>query len=667
LFVGSVAGPHSPAVPRTMIQRWGRVLCVVACAASCMFALSFLPVSWSLHQLSITAPRLPTPASGKWGTRLSACLLDSRHAAPVPGRRQFPASSLFAFATTVSSSALLIIPLLILALLLGTGLVLLWNPGLRRTLRVIRMLVPMFMEYQLLAWRTRNETEKVQRMAFDAFHEAWAQAPLQLCLDLRGFYVKIGQIMAGSFPDALPKPYEKALALLLEEVPPQPFDIIRHVVEEEYDCPLHAVFAEFDEVPLGSASVGQAHRARLIDGSQVVVKVQYPDVEKNFRMDFSTIIRIFEAVNPEMVGPLRKQEDIFNSEFDYRLEAAHLRRMCDDVQPFCTTRGLNVGFPTPWDDVHPKRSFTPNGKSLITRRVLVTDLCPGRSVEKIGDEVVAQIARMRGTTAAALNEECSRSIADPKFAETLLSFAGPNEWQVEAIRGFQNCCSAALGWKAQASLPNGPQLMRRIYDVYGYMLFERRCFNPDAHAGNVLLDEQTSRISLIDYGQVLDISETECLALAYLIVGLNAHHEALVREAYVLCGNDITWKGPGGKLGMRPPPDWCCMAIAEMHFGGMPGLASGMKAFGFASIAEAMGPKMAEVVEIHRTPPAYMFFQRAVQCLNGVANKVGALGIPPAKLLFPTALKFVQERGLPTEDLNAACLYLAQFKWDASV
>ena len=221
---------------------------------------------------------------------------------------------------------------LVIVGLLATLFLLVWsatqNPGIFRTLRVLRMLVPMFFEYQLLRWRTSRESESVQRLAFDAYHEAWAQTPLQVCLELRGFYVKVGQWMSG-FPGALPKPYEKALAILLEAVPPQPLATIQRVIETEYGCPMHSVFAQFDETPLGSASVGQVHRAQLLNGSDVVVKVQYPGVEANFRMDFATIMAIFSLVNPELVAPLRKQEEIFNTEFDYRLEAAHLRRMCD--------------------------------------------------------------------------------------------------------------------------------------------------------------------------------------------------------------------------------------------------------------------------------------------------------------------------------------------------
>ena len=76
------------------------------------------------------------------------------------------------------------------------------------------------------------------------------------------------------------------------------------------------------------------HGATLHDGTEVVVKVQYPEVEKNFRMDFRTIMAVFRVVNKVLIEPLEAMYDGFTAEFDYRLEAAHLREMYDQV-PLC--------------------------------------------------------------------------------------------------------------------------------------------------------------------------------------------------------------------------------------------------------------------------------------------------------------------------------------------
>ena len=64
-------------------------------------------------------------------------------------------------------------------------------------------------------------------------------------------------------PDLLPDAYGRSLKVLQTEVPPKPFRVIKGIVERELGCALGDAFATFDEAPLGSASIGQVHRATL--------------------------------------------------------------------------------------------------------------------------------------------------------------------------------------------------------------------------------------------------------------------------------------------------------------------------------------------------------------------------------------------------------------------
>ena len=90
-------------------------------------------------------------------------------------------------------------------------------------------------------------------------------------------FIKLAQALsnrADLLPEALIDEFEK----LQSNVPPFPVEEARQLIEQELGHPLDEVFVEFDNVPIGSASIGQVHRARLHGGEEVVVKIQRPGV-----------------------------------------------------------------------------------------------------------------------------------------------------------------------------------------------------------------------------------------------------------------------------------------------------------------------------------------------------------------------------------------------------
>jgi len=111
---------------------------------------------------------------------------------------------------------------------------------------------------------------------------------------LRGSWVKLGQFAALRY-DVLPEPWRAGLASLQDRVEPQPFERIRARVELELGAPLETLFSEFDPVPLGTASLAQAHRARLPGGEEVAVKVQHPGLEEALPGDLALLRRLTAA------------------------------------------------------------------------------------------------------------------------------------------------------------------------------------------------------------------------------------------------------------------------------------------------------------------------------------------------------------------------------------
>ena len=116
-------------------------------------------------------------------------------------------------------------------------------------------------------------------------------APVRLRMsfeELGPTFVKLGQLLA-SRPDLIPEEYCIEFQRLHDRVEPVSFSEIKKVIEDQYKVELHEVFPEFDEVPLASASIAQVHKAKLLDGTEVVVKVQRPGIAKTISEDLGVL------------------------------------------------------------------------------------------------------------------------------------------------------------------------------------------------------------------------------------------------------------------------------------------------------------------------------------------------------------------------------------------
>ncbi len=145
--------------------------------------------------------------------------------------------------------------------------------------------------------------------------------------ELKGAALKLGQALAMD-PDALPEEARSVVAKLLSQAPQRmDFAQVAAVVREELGQAPGALFASFDEEPMAAASLGQVHAARLHDGREVVVKVQYPGVDKALENDLANaavLVRGF-ALTGETLDGRAYYDEMRRSllrELDYREEAA---------------------------------------------------------------------------------------------------------------------------------------------------------------------------------------------------------------------------------------------------------------------------------------------------------------------------------------------------------
>ncbi len=99
--------------------------------------------------------------------------------------------------------------------------------------------------------------------------------------------IKLGQTLA-TRPDLVGEEAARDLLRLQDALPPLPYPIIRERIEASFGRPLEALFAEFEQVPVGAASIAQVHRAITADGRRVAVKVLRPGVESDFARAIDT-------------------------------------------------------------------------------------------------------------------------------------------------------------------------------------------------------------------------------------------------------------------------------------------------------------------------------------------------------------------------------------------
>ncbi|MBA3671472.1 MAG: AarF/ABC1/UbiB kinase family protein [Gemmatimonadaceae bacterium] len=147
-------------------------------------------------------------------------------------------------------------------------------------------------------------------------------------IELGPAFVKLGQVLS-TRPDLLPEPYIRELESLQDDVGPIPLAEVEATIESELGARISKLFEYFDEKPLGTASLGQVHGARLRDGREVVVKVQRPGIRAALADDlvfFRELAGFLDAHSSvgsriDTVGVIDQLERALADELDYRTEA----------------------------------------------------------------------------------------------------------------------------------------------------------------------------------------------------------------------------------------------------------------------------------------------------------------------------------------------------------
>ena len=174
--------------------------------------------------------------------------------------------------------------------------------------------------------------------------------------DLGVTFIKFGQILS-TRADLLPAAYVAEFSKLQDAAPPVSYDAVARVIQDELGAPPEEIFAEFEHTPRASASIGQAHAARLKDGTRVIVKVQRPHVEALVERDLEVLadlahfaarrVQWIEAYDP--VSLVEEFAYTLRNELDYTREGQNAdrirRNFADDAAIYVPK--VNWEFTTP--------------------------------------------------------------------------------------------------------------------------------------------------------------------------------------------------------------------------------------------------------------------------------------------------------------------------------
>lgn len=182
---------------------------------------------------------------------------------------------------------------------------------------------------KFIPWKKDKKTESLSR---------WERVR-KVLEELGPTFIKLGQIMSNR-PDLLPKELIYELEKLQDSVPQFSGKDAQKLVENELGKPIYETFKNFETCPIASASVSQVHRAELIDGEEIVVKVQRPGIEHIIEIDLEIMLHFANLTEKYIKGMdilspinvIKEFEKSIKKEIDFTIEASNIERFGRNFQ-----------------------------------------------------------------------------------------------------------------------------------------------------------------------------------------------------------------------------------------------------------------------------------------------------------------------------------------------
>eukprot|EP01112_Ceratiomyxa_fruticulosa_P021296 TRINITY_DN7434_c0_g4_i1.p1 TRINITY_DN7434_c0_g4~~TRINITY_DN7434_c0_g4_i1.p1 ORF type:complete len:536 (+),score=101.24 TRINITY_DN7434_c0_g4_i1:108-1715(+) len=479
-------------------------------------------------------------------------------------------------------------------------------------------MLPIFAHYKYTSWYYKGMPDEVVDQKFNELHGKYAQDVLDLILKMRGLYIKMGQV-AATRTDFTPKPYADKLKILFDAVPSSPGSEMRQIVCDGLGIEkIEDKFSWFNDKAIGAASISQVHEAKLLDGTDVVVKIQYPDVKYICKADFQVAKQFVRIVMPEALSAFDEIEKQLMSEFDFVREGNSLEKIYNNIMPNYS------------DSVVVPRPFP----GLVSKDVLVMEKL--HDGVKLVDGIIEQytsIAKANGLTFDDVKDRAIKEMKEGKARKM------PSAWQiwlyVQYLRTKNTVANCGImlynvlfgqyfGKKTYYEKIKPPinhiHLIDTLVKVHGHEIFVDGVFNADSHPGNILL-LPSGKLGLIDYGQVKELNKEQRKALAKLMVCLAEENEEKVFEAM---------KEMGFRSEKMDPHFF--YQLANFYYG------KGVEGSRMHALMEEMN-KRDKILEV---PVHYMMAGRAAMLIRAISGML-MYKIDTSKMWLPFATKLLEE------------------------
>ncbi len=228
--------------------------------------------------------------------------------------------------------------------------------------QILNVLFKNEMGFLIEKLRLKDRLTLHQRLQKEKFKETTTKPEMlrRIFAELGGAFIKLAQFLSVR-PDKIPLEYVKEFEKLQDRVPPVPFEEVKAIIESEFKKPLKDIFKEFEKEPVASASIAQVHKAKLLTGKEVAVKVQRTKINEIMKRDIDLMLSLalymekhnhtIKGINP--VSIIQEFKKWTEKELDFEQEAANIK-----VFSINFMKDKNVIIPGIYEDYCTKKILT---------------------------------------------------------------------------------------------------------------------------------------------------------------------------------------------------------------------------------------------------------------------------------------------------------------------